>query len=65
LTGGDSHHSERVNDHPNVVINQAKISLSADDTSVIILNSSLQELETDMNNQFVAINDWFKDNFYL
>jgi hypothetical protein len=34
----------------------------ADDTNVIIPNSSLQELETVMNNQFVAINEWFKDN---
>jgi hypothetical protein len=51
-----------INDLPNVMINQAKIISYADDTNVIIPNSSLQELETDMNNQFVAINEWFKDN---
>jgi hypothetical protein len=51
-----------VNDLPNVITNQAKIILYADDTSVIIPNPSLQELETNMNKQSVAIIEWFKDN---
>ena len=51
-----------VNDLPEVITNNAKIILYADDTSVIIPNPSLQDLEINMNKQFVAINEWFKTN---
>jgi hypothetical protein len=51
-----------VNDLPNVTVNNAKIILYADDTSIIMPNPSLQELETNMNKQFIAINEWFKPN---
>ena len=51
-----------VNDLPEVITNNAKIILYADDTSVIIPNPSLQDLAINMNKQFVAINEWFKTN---
>jgi hypothetical protein len=46
-----------VNDLPNVTTNNAKIVLYADDTSIIMPNPSLQELDTNMNKQFTAINE--------
>jgi hypothetical protein len=51
-----------VNDLPDITTNNAKIVLYADDTSIIMPNPSLQELETNMNKQFIAINEWFKAN---
>jgi hypothetical protein len=51
-----------VNDLPTVITNNAKIILYADDTSIIMPNSSLQELESNMNKHFIATNEWFKAN---
>jgi hypothetical protein len=51
-----------VNDLPNVITNNAKIILYADDTSITMSNSSFYELETNMNKQFIATNEWFKAN---
>jgi hypothetical protein len=51
-----------VNDLPTVITNNAEVILYADDTSIIMSKSSLQELESNMNKQFIATNEWFKAN---
>ncbi|PNF35146.1 hypothetical protein B7P43_G09274 [Cryptotermes secundus] len=51
-----------INDLPKVITNNAKIILFADDTSIIISDSSPHNLEINMNKQFLAINKWFEAN---
>jgi hypothetical protein len=51
-----------INDLPNIIINKSKPVLSADDTSIIITNSSLIVYENSIIHIFKNINDWFKDN---
>jgi hypothetical protein len=49
-----------VSDLRNIITNKAKITFYADNTTIILPHPSLLELETNMNKQFVATNDWFK-----
>jgi hypothetical protein len=51
-----------INDLPNTVISKSKPVLSADDTSIIITNSSPVDFENNIIQIFKDINDWFKAN---
>jgi hypothetical protein len=50
------------NDLPNIIINKSKPILFADDTSIIITNSSPIDYKNNITEVFKNINDWFKAN---
>jgi len=49
-----------INDLPNLVSTGTKIPLYADDTSIIVTSSNLENFETKIANTFGDINNWFK-----
>jgi len=51
-----------INDLPNLASTGTKILLYADDTSVIVTSSNLENFETKIDNIFGDINNWFKVN---
>jgi len=51
-----------INDLPNLASTGTKILLYADDTSIIITSSNLENFETKIDNIFGDINNWFKVN---
>jgi hypothetical protein len=51
-----------INDLPNIIISISKSVLFADDTSIIITNSSPIDYESNIIQLFKNINDWFKAN---
>jgi hypothetical protein len=51
-----------MNDLPNIIINKSKLVLFADDTSIIITNSSPVDYKNHITEVFENINDWFKAN---
>jgi hypothetical protein len=51
-----------INDLPNIIINKSKPALFADDTSIIVTNSSPLDYKNNIINIFENINDWFKVN---
>jgi hypothetical protein len=51
-----------INDLPNIIINKSKPVLFADDTSIIIINSSPIDYKNNIIEIFENINDWFKAN---
>jgi hypothetical protein len=51
-----------INDLPNIVISKSKPILFADDTSIIVTNSSPTDYKNNIINLFELINDWFKAN---
>jgi hypothetical protein len=50
---------------PNLASIGTKIFLYADDTSIIITSSNLENFETQINKIFREINDWFKVNHLI
>jgi hypothetical protein len=50
-----------INDLPNIIISKSKPVLFADDTSIIITNSSPLDFENNIIQIFKDINDWFID----
>jgi len=51
-----------INDLPNIIADPSKLNLFADDTSIIITNSSPSKFKEDINNINDIINDWFRSN---
>jgi len=51
-----------INDLPNLASTGTKILLCADDTSIIVTSSNLENFETKIDNIFGDINNWFKVN---
>ena len=51
-----------INDLPNLASTGTKILLYADDTSIIVISSNLENFETKIDNIFGDINNWFKVN---
>ena len=54
-----------INDLPNSITNPSKPILFADDTSIIITNSSPSQLKEDINKLIDDINTWFRCNLLL
>jgi hypothetical protein len=51
-----------INDLPNIIIIKSELVLFADDTSIIITNSSPIDYDNNIIQIFKNINDWFKAN---
>jgi len=51
-----------INDLPNLASTGTKILLYADNTSIIVTSSHLENFETKIDNIFGDINNWFKVN---
>jgi hypothetical protein len=51
-----------MNDLPNIIINKCKCVLFADDTSIIITNSSPIDYKNNITEVFESISDWFEAN---
>ena len=51
-----------INDLPNLASTGTKVLLYADDTSIIVTSSNLENFETKIDNIFGDINNWFKVN---
>jgi len=49
-----------INDLPNLACTGTKILLYADDTSIIVTSSNLENFETKIDNIFGDINNWFQ-----
>jgi len=51
-----------INDLPNIIVDQTKLILFADDKSIIIANPSPSKYKEDINNIIDNINDQFRGN---
>jgi hypothetical protein len=51
-----------VNDLPKIISNISNPILFADNTSMIITNSDLQEFKKDIHSILIQLNTWFKSN---
>jgi len=51
-----------INDLPNLASTGTKVLLYADDTSIIVTSSNLENCETKLDNIFGDINNWFRVN---
>jgi hypothetical protein len=57
-----SYHIPYINNLTNLTNNDSKIILYADNTSILITNSSKSKFNTAVNENFRNINEWFYDN---